>query len=102
MKRMKNVNHVSKTYCVNSTEGVAVEIIDYLKNSSAAEPLQCFCRKRLAAALNLVQRVPDISPHRRRESQEVFAAGADKDAGFWRGQFGADLQEYGGIPISCQ
>jgi hypothetical protein len=42
LKRMEYVNDTGKTYGVNSPEGVAVKIIDYLEDSAAAESLERF------------------------------------------------------------
>jgi hypothetical protein len=92
LKRMEHVNHVGKADGVDRPEGATIEIIDYLKDGTTAESFERFSRKRFATALNLMQRVPDISPHRRWESQEVFAAGAYKDTGLWRGQFDTHFQ----------
>jgi hypothetical protein len=91
LKRMEHVNHVGKADGVDRPEGATIEIIDYLKDGTTAESLERFRRRRLAAALNPMQRVPDISPYRRWKSQEVFAAGAYKDAGLRCGQLDAHL-----------
>lgn len=81
--------HSGKTHGVNGPVGIAVEIINQLQDSAAAESFQRLRRDRFITVLNLAQSVTHAVLHLGRESLQVFKAGANKNAWLRFGPFGA-------------
>jgi hypothetical protein len=88
LERPQHVNRFREAHCIDGPIGVAVEVLDDLQNTGSAETLQWLGSRRYAAALRLVQRMPDLGSDLFRQALQFPAACADKEAWLGRGRAG--------------
>lgn len=73
LKCMQNVNHASKLDRVDSTIGIAIEVIDDLKDAATAKSFKRFGRWMLSAVLGVVDRLSHHTPDILRKFAQVVS-----------------------------
>src|SRR6266478_628481 len=87
---MKDIDHFGKANGVDGPVGIAVLIIDHLKNASAAKTLQGLGTRVLIAVLRIVDRKTHDPANLVGERPQVGSGRSDPFSGLWCSHSGED------------
>lgn len=76
LKAVQNVNSIGESHCVHSPVRAAETILDKLKNSCRAKPLQRLCLLAFLSDLSQVKRIAENVLNFLRHGLEIFPRGS--------------------------